>query len=264
MTSFRVAYPGISVAAPAARRAAADGHAGAALRWLRLAVLALLAGATSGCASYLTAQVTSFHEVQRDRLAGRSFVITPSREQAESLEFRSYADLVRGALVRQGLVAAPGGDAELVVTMRYFIDNGKAVVYGYPAYGYAGYGPVWGWAPYYGYGPGVHYTWAAAYPVGYGYTQTMLYRRELRVEIDDRRAAAGQGSQGGKANGGGGRGRLFEGSVVTEGESASLAPVMPAMVHALFSDFPGPSGVSRRVEVLLDHAPPPAAAPPAN
>ena len=253
MTSFRGAYPGFPIVGSAAGRAAPDGYPGAALlRWLRLALPALLAAATSGCASYLTTQVTSFHEAQHDRLAGRSFVITPTREQAESLEFRSYADLVRGALVGAGLVAAGGGDAELEVTMRYSIDNGKAVTYGYPAYGYAAYG----WAPYYWPGYGVPYMWPAAYPVGYGYSQTVFYRSELRLEISDRRGAPVKGSRGG--------GRLFEGSVVAEGESPSLAPVMPAMVRALFSDFPGPSGVSRRVEVPLDGAPPVAASSPAK
>lgn len=227
------------------------------LRLLPLALLAALAVLTSGCASYLTAQVTSFHEADGNRLAGRSFVITPTQEQAESLEFRSYADLVRDALAREGLVAATPADAELAVAMRYTIDSGKPVTYGYPAYGYASYGPVWGWTPYYGPGGYVHYMWAATYPLSYGvvgtnYAQTVLYRRELRVEITERRARSG-------AKDGAGR-RLFEGTAISEGESASIAPVMPAMVRALFSDFPGPNGVSRRVQVRLDDAPPPAAA----
>lgn len=218
---------------------------------LRLVLLAWVVVAASGCASYLTAQVTSFHDAGDRRMAGRSFVITPTKEQAESLEFRAYADLVRNALVREGLVAAADGDAELEVTMRYSVDNGSPVTYGYPAYGYANYGPVWGWHPYPGPGGRIHYAWTATYPMSYGvigtsYAQAILYRRELRVEINDRRAS-GKGA------------RVFEGTVVSEGESASLAPVMPAMVRALFSDFPGPSGVSRRVEVNLDPASAPAA-----
>lgn len=225
--------------------------------WWRLCGLGLLlivvAGA-SGCASYLSAQVTSFHQAGDQRFAGRRFVISPTREQAESLEFRAYADLVRDALARQGMVPGAEADAELDVAMRYSIDKGSAVTYGYPAYGYASYGPVWGWTPYVGPGGMVHYTWTATYPMGYGvvgtsYAQALVYRRELRIEINDRRAAGKDGKPV----------RLFEGTVVTEGESASLAPVMPAMVRALFSDFPGPSGVSRRVEVRLDEEPPAAA-----
>jgi hypothetical protein len=242
-----------SLATVPGMRGAASRHLGAVLRRLRLVLLAMLVGAASGCASYLTAQVTSFHDTGDKRLAGRSFAIMPTKEQAESLEFRAYADLVRDALAKEGLVAASEDQAELRVTMRYSVDSGQAVTYGYPAYGYASYGPVWGWSPYYG-----HYMWPGTYPVGYGvvgtsYSQAILYRRELRVEITDPRAG-GNDRKGG---------RLFEGSVMSEGESASLAPVMAAMVRALFSDFPGPSGVSRRVQVRLDGAPTSAASVPA-
>ena len=219
------------------------------LRPLLLVLLGALVAATSGCASYLTAQVTSFHQADGNRLAGRSFVITPLREQAESLEYQAYADLVRDALVRRGLVASTPADAALEVTIRYAIDGGKAISYGYPAYGYASYGPVWGW-PYYYPGGYVHYMWPATYPVGTSYAQAVLYRRELRVDITERRAGR-DASTGG---------RVFEGTVVSEGESASIAPVMPAMVRALFSDFPGPNGVSRLVQVQLDDAPPAGAA----
>ena len=218
--------------------------------FLRLVLLASMVVGASGCATYMSAQVTSFHEAGDSRFAGRSFVIAPTREQAESLEFRAYADLVRNALVQEGMVEGTEKTAELDVAMRYSIDGGKPVTYGYPAYGYANYGPVWGWAPYPGPGGRIHYVWTATYPVGYGvvgtsYAQAIVYRRELRVEISQRQAGSGDGKAG----------RLFEGTVVTEGESASLAPVMPAMVRALFSDFPGPSGVSRRVQVRLDDAP---------
>ena len=185
--------------------------------------------------------MTSFH--QQPATSGSPDAASPScrrKEQADSLEFRAYADLVREALVRKGWSAPAEGQAELAVTIRYSVDSGQAVTYGYPAYGYASYGPAWGWSPYYGPG-GMCTIWGAAYPVGYGvvgtsYSQWILYRRELRVEITDPRA-------GGNERKGG---RLFEGTVMSEGESASLAPVMPAMVRALFSDFPGPSGVSRR------------------
>ena len=232
-------------------RPAPDGHAvGVGRRLLRVVGLALLAplmAAASGCASYMSAQVTSFHQLTpQHKLEGKRFVIEPTSEQKDSLEYRAYADLVRQALVRNGLVNAAGGNADLGVVLRYSIDNGKPVNYSYPAYGYANYGPVWGWAPYRGPG-GVHYVWTATYPLNYGvigtnYGQSMLYRRELRVDITDRNGPAGSA-------------KVFEGSVVTEGESAALAPVMPNMVRALFSEFPGANGVTRIVNVRTDPDP---------
>lgn len=219
------------------------------LRRIVLAVLFLpmltLAG---GCATYMEAQVTSFHQGKQDlRLEGRRFVIEPSAAQKESLEFRTYADLVRDALVGKGLVAAgSGAPSELVVRITYTIDGGRTVVHGYPAYGYTHYGPVWTWTPYPVPGGGVRYVWTPTYPMTYGvvgthYAQSTLYRRELRVVIEERRP---------EANGQ----RLYEGTVSSEGGSAALAPVMPAMVRALFADFPGRNGVTRIVQVPIGEA----------
>ena len=209
---------------------------------LALAPLMLLAG---GCASYLSADVTSFHQLPGQRFAGQNFTIEPAAEQKDSLEFRAYADLVRQALIRQGLVFASAAD--LAVSMRYSIDSGRPVINGYPAYGYTSFGPVWGWVPYPAPGGHVHYVRAASYPAGYGvigssYSQYVVYRRELRVDITDRRP----GGKGAK---------LFEGSVMSEGGAGALAPVMPAMVRALFSDFPGPNGVTRRISIRSDDTP---------
>ena len=232
-------------------------------RLTRLAALALLMAVASGCASYMSAQVTSFHQLPPEQpLTGKRFAIEPTTEQKDSLEFRAYADLVRQALTRKGLVdTAGGGNPDLAVGIRYSIDNGKTVAYSYPAYGYASFGPAWGWAPYPLPGGGLHYVWAATYPVSYGvigtnYGNALVYRRELRVDITDRRqTGTSSGTNPTPA-------RVYEGTVVTEGESASLAPVMPAMVRALFHEFPGVNGASRVVQVRLDQAAVPAAEPP--
>lgn len=210
------------------------------------ALLSLLAPAllsAGGCASYLNAQVTSFQNVSPQHpLTGRRFLVEPTVEQKESLEYRAYAELVSRALVDHGLVdATSSGNAELAVSVRYSVD-GRPVTNAYPEYGYANFGPVWGWAPYRVPGGGISYAWTATYPVSYGtvgtnYASAVRYRRKLEVEISERVS---------------GKKRLYEGSVVSEGASASLAPVMPAMIRALFHDFPGTNGRSRIVQVLLD------------
>ena len=217
----------------------------------RLVVVAIflpLLAVAGGCASYMQAQVTSFHQGAQDlRLEGKRFVIEPSVAQKDSLEFQAYADLVKRALVGEGLVAAGNGAAsELVVRLNFTIDGGRTMVHGYPAYGYTHYGPVWSWTPYPVPGGGVRYVWTPTYPMTYGvvgthYAQSTLYRRELHMVIEDR------------TPGGNGR-RLYEGTVVSEGGSASLAPVMPAMVRALFADFPGRNGATRIVQVPIGQA----------
>jgi hypothetical protein len=197
----------------------------------------------------MQAQDTSFHQggAQDLRLEGKRFVIEPSAAQKDSLEFQAYADQVRRALVEKGLVAGgAGASSELIVRLTYTIDGGRTVVHGYPAYGYTHYGPVWAWTPYPVPGGGVRYVWTPTYPMTYGvvgtqYAQSTLYRRELHVIIEERKPA-GDGP------------RLYEGRAISEGGSASLAPVMPAMVRALFSDFPGQNGVTRIVQVPFGQA----------
>lgn len=222
------------------------------IRLLAIAAVLLPALAMGGCASYLSAQVTTFHRAEPD-FKGRRFAIEPSAAQRDSLEFKTYADLVRQALVSQGLVDAAGAPADVGVTLQYSVSDGKPVIASYPNYGYAPYGPVWALTPYRGPGGVVQYGWAPSYPIGYGVigervVQSAVYRRELRVEIADLGSPS-------KSEGEAKAARLYEGSAISEGGSASLAPVMPAMIRALFVDFPGPNGSSRIVRVPSDPVP---------
>jgi hypothetical protein len=93
------------------------------------------------------------------------------------------------------------------------------------------------------------------FPIGVGGgSDTAQYQRSLTVQIDrlapgsnDRPAAAAPSP--GQSSGGT---RIFEARAISEGESASLAPVMRAMVQAIFQDFPGPSGTTRVVRLPLE------------
>ena len=42
---------------------------------------------------------------------------------------------------------------------------------------------------------------------------------------------------------------VYEATVITAGSSAFLNRAIPAMVTALFQDWPGKSGVTRRIEI---------------
>jgi hypothetical protein len=45
---------------------------------------------------------------------------------------------------------------------------------------------------------------------------------------------------------------LYDVTVDSEGTNGSLAAVMPYMVRSAFSEFPGQSGVPRRVELKME------------
>jgi len=209
---------------------------------LRIPIAIPLAAALflSGCASTVTTQVTSFHQLA-DSLQGRRFVITPSPEQQTSLEFGTYANLVREALVSKGLVDAGAGRgaADLGVALSYGV-TGSTSGFRSGTGGYAGIGAGSGGGfSMSGVGIGI------GFPIGGGGATETQYQRNLTVQIDRLTGApsAGQAASGT---------RVFEAQAISEGESASLAPVMRAMVQAIFQEFPGPSGATRVVRVPLD------------
>ena len=219
---------------------------------LRLALAALLAvSLLGGCASTVTTQVTSFHQLA-DSLKGRRFAIVPSAEQSSSLEFGAYADLVREALVSKGLVDAGanpgGGSPELGVSLTYDVSGSTAGVRG----GTSGYGG-------FGVGSGGGFSMSGigigiGFPIGGGGGESALYQRSLTVQIDRLGARSEAVGQSPSASGAAAPGspRIFEARAFSEGDSASLAPVMRSMVQAIFEDFPGQSGRTRVVQLPLD------------
>ena len=60
----------------------------------------------------------------------------------------------------------------------------------------------------------------------------------LQVQIDRVRAASSGPAPGEPILGE----RVYESTLVTRSESAAVAPQMPAMIEALFADFPGVNG----------------------
>jgi hypothetical protein len=49
-----------------------------------------------------------------------------------------------------------------------------------------------------------------------------------------------------------GKKNLFEGTVESSGRSKNLAKLMPHMVQALFTNFPGVSGTTDKIVIELD------------
>jgi hypothetical protein len=202
----------------------------------------------SGCASTMSAQVTSFHQLSNG-LQGQRFVINPSAEQRNSLEFETYANLVREALTDKGLVDAGGaaGTADLGVSLNYEV-AGRSSGVGHGTTGYAGFGAGSGGFSMGGVGIGI------GIPIGgFGGSDSVVYQRSLDIAITRLNGAAGKSAEVPAGRGdAAGTARVFEARAISEGPSASLAPVMRAMVQAIFQEFPGPSGQTRVVEVPLE------------
>jgi hypothetical protein len=196
----------------------------AALSFAALAALLLVA-----CATPFEGEVTTFHQWQHPH--GETITIEPIDERKiGSLEFAQYAGLVAERLRQIGYsVVGPGQPAQYVAELDYAIDAGRTEVQSWPSnavwyhfsYGYY-YDPF-----YYGlyYGPEV-----------YSYT---VYTRSLWLTI---RATPDRGP--GKV--------IYEGRVHSVGRSHRLEEIMPYMVTAMFTNFPGESGLTKIVTVETD------------
>ncbi|WP_343586572.1 DUF4136 domain-containing protein [Herbaspirillum sp.] len=208
-------------------------------RWLFL--FAAAAGLLlSGCASVVESDVTAFHAWPADA-NGKSYVFAPDKEQENNLEYGNYARLISQQLQALGFTeAADRKSAQLAVSFRYGM-NTEQVVVTRPAYDPFFYGPPPGWGrfgphPYGFYGPyGPFYD-----PFWYGgpmqTTSYPVFLRRLQIGI----ANAGDGKS------------LYDVVVDSEGSRGGLAAVMPYMVRAAFTGFPGPSGVTRHIKIEVE------------
>lgn len=209
----------------------------------RVAALAvmLLCG---GCASYFGAEVTAYHQAE-PALQGLSFRMAPDGQQENSLEYQTYAAQVRQALLAHGLRETGSSRPDVQVALDYTIDRGRPVNYSQPNYAYVfqGYRQVahqrtdangqvvtyWESEPLYGYDL-----------VGYSTYQRTVFRKQARVTLTSTHPLPGRPA------------RLYEGTVVSDSEDSALNNAVPLMLRALFQDFPGPNGVTHRVEVRTD------------
>jgi hypothetical protein len=192
----------------------------------------------NGCASGFDTRVSRFQQLPP--VQGQSFtVVADDPALAGSLEFAHYARLVAAKMGSQGYSENrdPAG-ANLIVRMHYDVDEGKEKIattgYGDPySYGPFGYGGFGGWG---------YRGWGRPYYMGYydpflfgGYPSVENYtvftsKLELRIDRSD-------GT------------RMFEGTATAQSLSNELTYLVPKLIDAMFTGFPGNSGESIRITV---------------
>lgn len=202
-----------------------------------LAPAALLA--LGGCATGFKADVSRFQAMPVPQ--GQTFAVAAlDPELNNSLEFAQYAQVVRQNLTQLGYQpAASTGDASLVVKFDYGIDKGREKIRSSPF----GYGPGWYrdpfyWGPYrrsgrFGYIHGFHDPFLFG---GYGYNDVesyTVYTTDLNLVID--RKADGQ--------------RVFEGKAQAMSSSNRMTYLVPNLIEAMFTGFPGNSGETVKITV---------------
>ena len=204
------------------------------------APLALLA--ISACTQPFQANVSRFQALPVPE--GQSFAIEPADPRNRGgLEFGQYASLVRQRLAAYGYRPVEGGARpELVVKFDYGVDHGVQKVVSRPTagpafgpWGYGGFGPYgrrWGYgsAFYYGWDPFWYDPWYRdidTYTVYTSYADMVIER-----------------TSDGK--------HVFEGKAKARSMNDALPKLVPNLVEAMFTNFPGQSGE----EVKITIAPP--------
>ena len=214
------------------------------MRRLLVTACAALTVLLTGCATTISSDVTTFHQWPAD-LQNKTYALEAPPPQDDTLELRSYQNLVRGELARLGFREAGAGASALKVSMNFtttdvpvrVIEQAYPMTF-YPSARFGFMSPYhrgyWGGRRYWGGG------WYSPFydPFWYGmpsFTETIrhFYKRELRVGI----VSMADGK------------RLFDVTVHNTSGDVSTPVVMPALVHSAFAGFPGVSGVSRRVEL---------------
>jgi len=218
-----------------------------------VAAPALMVG-LSACATNFNADVSRF-ESRLPAPQGQTFaVVAEDPALAGGLEFALYADYVEAEMANLGYTqAASPEEATLLVQFDYGIDNGRERIrssgfrsdpfynswYSYnrpvvfrDSHGNAhvAYLPsrAWGYGwhdPFFGYDRGID-----------SYT---VFTSGIDLKIDD--AATGE--------------RLFEGKAEAASTSNRLQYLVPNLVEAMFTDFPGNSGETVRISIKPEDQP---------
>jgi hypothetical protein len=215
--------------------------------------LGISAAALSGCATGFPAQVSRFQSMPAPQ--GQTFVVVPMDARAiGGLEFARYAGMVSQAMAAQGYnPAASIAQATMVVRLGYGVDEGRTEYvrdysgFGDPFYGPSRYGSYGSFGfgfgrPYYsrfgyrGYRSPFYYGWDDPFwgsRFGGGLSSYTSYRSFL--DLDIRRKADNAA--------------LFEGHAKARSTNDNLGVLVPNLVEAMFTGFPGRSGETVRITV---------------
>lgn len=205
-------------------------------RLSRLGLVGLLAVGLAACAPTFKADVSRF-QTQLPAPQGQTFaVVAEDPALAGGIEFSQYADLVAAEMAQLGYVeAATPEAANLLVQFDYGVDNGRERVRTTSSLNDPFFRP-WGRFGGYGfrraYAFGFYDPWLAG-PEVRSYT---VYTSDIEMKIDN--TATGE--------------RLFEGSAQAVSRSNRLQKLVPNLVDAIFTDFPGNSGEVLRITIRDD------------
>jgi hypothetical protein len=215
---------------------------------VRIAAAGLALIAVSACTQTFNAKVKRF-QAELPATAGQTYaVVADDAALAGGIEFGQYARLVDAQMAKLGYLPSDPTHAQMLVRFDYGVDKGHERVtttgfrgdpfwnpwFGYGRGGYYGgsrggyYGRPYGMGPHGMWGYGWYDPWFDS-----GYDSETVYTSGVTLKIDRK--------DDGK--------RLFEGKAEAASTSNRLQYLVPNLVEALFTDFPGHNGETVRISV---------------
>lgn len=202
------------------------------MNYFRISLIAALGMLLAACTSSIKSDVARFHNLPA--ASGESFLIVANDEAKDgSLEFAQYAGLIRARLMDVGYTPVTEGTPLLVVEVDYRISDGEEKIKSRPGYGY-GYGYGYG---HFGHGFHSFHHFSHPYGLGYGGYSSNIYSVTVYTRALDMDIVRADGE------------KLFEGRAVSVGRDNRLPEIMPYLVQAMFTNFPGESGVTKMVAI---------------
>ncbi len=197
--------------------------------------ISLVFSVLCGCAPIVHTQITAFHELPSNT-NGMKFTVIPLKDQVESVEYRSYARLIKDAFYRHGFVETPIEHSDLILFFAYGVSDGKDIMFSYPLLGQVGISSssTVGVVKNLG-GVTTISTVTQNTPsiglVGSGILQQTEYKRTLKIELVDAQSYINGGMK-----------KIYESRIISNGTHDDIAVVMRTMIKELFDEFPGKSG----------------------
>jgi len=214
------------------------------LNAVKLVVVSLALAALAACTNTFSANVTRF-SYQLPAPAGQTFVVLPENPaMAGGIEFHQYAQRVADHLAALGYKPVDDpAQATLLVHFNYGVDHGRERVTSTPGIGDPFWSPWYstpviyhtrhgariGYLPYGGWGWG----WYDPFFGGPDVESYTVYTSGIDLKID--RAADHQ--------------RIYEGHAQAVSMSNRLQYLVPNLIEAMFTDFPGNSGQTERISI---------------
>ncbi len=210
------------------------------------ALLGVAALGVSACASSITSTVSRYQAMPAPQ--GQTFFVVPGGGMANNggLEFQRYAGLVAQQLQARGYSPASSPQsASMVVQLGYGIDKGQVRYQEDPfyrsRYGYGGYGGFYDpfYSPFYyprfgyGYRSPFYYGWNDPFWYGGGVDSYVEYHSQIDLHIRARGSNA----------------PLFDGRAQARSMTNRLDVVIPSLVEAMFTNFPGQNGETVRITI---------------